>query len=69
MFINPKYGSTGCRVFKREVQNYKKKILNFENWCNVEVSKIEHQFSNKVILKSYQKMSVTKNVLLNWYLQ
>ena len=41
-----KYGNTGCRVFKRWVQNYKdfcicinqhtkkkRKLLNFENWC------------------------------------
>ena len=26
-----------------------RKLLNFENWTNGEVSKNEHQFSNKVI--------------------
>ena len=25
--------------------------MNFENWTNWEVSKIEHHFSNKIILK------------------
>ena len=43
------YGSTGCGVFKRGVQCWKdflpknqhsqRKLLNFENWCNEEVSK------------------------------
>ena len=43
------YGHTGCGVFKRGVQNLKdfylrinipnRKLLNFENWCNREVSK------------------------------
>jgi hypothetical protein len=26
-----------------------RKLLIFENWCNGEMSKIEHHFSNKVI--------------------
>ena len=42
------YGNSGCWLFKRGVQNWKyfcikidrkKKLLNFENWCNGEVSK------------------------------
>ena len=45
------YGNTGCRFFKWGVQNWKdvclkinipRKLLNFENWCNGEVSKIGH---------------------------
>ena len=57
------YSSTGCRVFKRggtklerfllKNQHTQRKLLKFENWINAngEVSKIEHHFSNKVILK------------------
>ena len=48
------YGNTGCGVFKRGVQNYstaklerflpknqhtQRKLLNVENWVNLEVSK------------------------------
>ena len=42
------YGNSGCWLFKRGVQNWKyfcikidrkKKLLNFENWCDGEVSK------------------------------
>ena len=49
---NPKdrrYGNTGCRVFKRGVQNQKiflpknqrikRKLLKFKHWCNRELSK------------------------------
>ena len=49
------YGNTGCGVFKRGIQNLKgfcprinistqRKLLNFENWVNGEVSKIGHHF-------------------------
>ena len=48
------YGNTGCQVFKRGVKNWKyflpknqltqRKLSNFENWCDVEVSKIRHRF-------------------------
>ena len=55
-----RYGSTGCWVFMRGVQNEKdgclrinmctqRKSLNFEYWCSGELSKIGHYFSNKVI--------------------
>ena len=44
------------------------KLLNFEFWINGQLSKIWNHFSNKVFKKLfYQKMSLTKNVLLNWY--
>ena len=43
------YGITGCRVFKwggaklesflPKNQHIQRKLLNFENWCNGEVSK------------------------------
>ena len=54
------YGNTGCGVFKGfpfqtggirlerilpKNQHTQKKLLNFENWVNWEVSKIEHDFS------------------------
>ena len=44
--FNPGYGNRGCRVFKGGIQNWngfclkiQRKLLNFENWCNGEVSK------------------------------
>ena len=48
------YGSTGCGVFKftkleillSKNHHTKMKLLNFENWTNGEVSKIELHFSN-----------------------
>ena len=30
-------------------QHTHRKLLNFENWCNGELSKIGHHFSNNVI--------------------
>ena len=52
------YGNTGCRVFKRggkklqrflpKNQHTQRKLLNFENWCSGELSKIGPHFSNKV---------------------
>ena len=50
-----RYGNMGCGVFKRRLQNLKdfclrkdqhtqRKLLNFENWVNGEVSKIGHHF-------------------------
>ena len=47
-----------CRVFKRGIQNWKdfclkiiilpRKLLNFENWFNGEVSQSGHRFRKKV---------------------
>ena len=47
MAVTDAYGNTGCRVFKQGVQNWKEfwlkinlgKEMNFENWCNGEMSK------------------------------
>ena len=44
------YGNTGSGVFKLERflpknQHTQRKLLNFENWVNGEVSKIGHNFS------------------------
>ena len=46
---DPRYGNTGCGVFKGGIQNLKgfwlkincsqRKSLNFANWCNGDVSK------------------------------
>ena len=53
-------GNTGCWVFKRgghkigksfAYQHAERKLLNFENWCNVEVSKIGHHFRKYSDLK------------------
>ena len=43
------YGNTGCGVFKLERflpknQHTQRKLLNFENWVNEEVSKIGLHF-------------------------
>ena len=44
------------------------KLLNFENWSNVELSKLGIIYENKVIQKLIlSDMSITKNVLLNTY--
>ena len=54
------YGSTGYGVSSLGIQNYierflsknqhtQRKLLNFENWCNGELSKIGHHFSNKMV--------------------
>ena len=47
----------------RKIFAEKSTLLNFENWCNGELSNIGHHFSNKVI----KNIDVMKNVLLNWY--
>ena len=47
-----RYGNTGCGVFKEGVQSNplpknqhtQRKLLNFDNWVNEEVSKIGHNF-------------------------
>ena len=68
-----RYGNTGCGVFEQgeklerfqhKDQHTQRKLLNFEFWINGELSKIGYHFNNKVILS---KISITKNVLLNWY--
>ena len=43
-------------------------VLNFENWSSGDQSKIGHQFRKKIFTNwRYQKISITKNVHLNWY--
>ena len=47
-----RYGNTGCGVFKEGVQSNplpknqhtQRKLLNFDNWVDEEVSKIGHNF-------------------------
>ena len=53
------YGNTGCGVFKRggtklerflpKNQHTQRKLLNFENWVNGEVSKLGIILESKVI--------------------
>ena len=63
-----KYGSTGCWVFKQGVQNWKKmpknqhtqrEFLNFENWCNGEVSKsaLTRLWKSIFCVKNHQNLS------------
>ena len=47
-------------------QNEQRKLLNFEFWINGGLSKIGHNYGNRKI-DFFQKMSITKDVLLNWY--
>ena len=56
IFIYNWYGNTDCGVFKQGTklerfipkhQHTQKKLLNFENWVNGEVSKIGHHFRKK----------------------
>ena len=51
------YGNMGCRVFKGGTKlerflpknlHTQRKLLNFENWCNGDPSKIGDHFSNEV---------------------
>ena len=55
----------------RTNQHTQRKLWNFENWCSVELSKIGHHFSNKVIEKSVlsknvnNKKCVTKLAVFN----
>ena len=51
-------GVTKFERFLPKNQQTKRKLLNFENWTNGKVSKIEHHFSNKVIWK----LMLSKNV-------
>ena len=41
---------TKLERFLHKNQHTQRKLLNFEFWINCELSKIEHHFSNKVIL-------------------
>ena len=43
---------TKLEIFLPKNQLTQRKLLNFENWFNGELSKIGHHFSNKVILKT-----------------
>ena len=56
-------GGTKLERFLLKNQHTSRKLLNFENWCSGELWKIGHHFRKQ----SYLKMSITKNVLLNWY--
>ena len=42
-------GGTKLERFLPKNQHTQRKLMNFENWVNGEVSKIGHYFSNKVI--------------------
>ena len=61
-------GCTKLEKFLPKNQHTQRKLLNFENWVNGEVSKIGHHFrkygSLKINVIKYV-MSTTKNVLLN----
>ena len=61
-------GDTKLERFLPKNQHTQRKLFNFEFWINGELSKIGHHFSTKKFKKwFYQKMSITKNVLLIWY--
>ena len=51
-------GGKKLEIFSRKNQPTQRKLLNFENWCSDELSKIGHHFSNKIILK----LMLSKNV-------
>ena len=44
-------GDTKLERFLAKNQHTQRNFMNFENWCNGELSKIGHNFSNNVILK------------------
>ena len=72
------YGNTGCGVFKWGVQNLKDfclriNILKGNHWI-LRIGLMGRCQKLGIVLESkwfknwcYQKMSITKNVLLNWY--
>ena len=47
-------------------QHTQRKLLNFENWCNCELSKIGYHFSNKLIQKLMlsKKCQKQKNLIV-----
>ena len=51
-------GDTKLERFLPKHQHTQRKFMNFENWCNGELSKIGHHFSNKGI----EKLMISKNV-------
>ena len=51
-------GGTKLERFFPKNQHAQRKLLNFKNWCNGELSKIGHYFSNKAI----EKLMISKNV-------
>ena len=44
-----KSGDTKLERFLPKNQDTQRKLLNFENWCSGELSKIGHHFSNKAV--------------------
>ena len=51
-------GDTNLERFLPKNQHTQRKLINFENWCNGELSKFGHNFSNNVIFKKV----LSKNV-------
>ena len=51
-------GGTKLERFLPKNQNIQRKLLSFEHWCSSELSKIGHNFSNKVT----QELMLSKNV-------
>ena len=73
------YGNTGCGVFNWGIQNQKdfwpenqhtqRKLLNFENWVNGEVSKVpkfdfQSQFCMSKIIRIFLNFFLLKNINL-----
>ena len=46
-------------------QHTQRKLVNFDNWCSGELSKIGYHFRRYLKIDVIKKMSITKNVLLN----
>jgi len=67
------FSSGGYKIkkdFLSKNEHTHRKLMNFENWCSAELSKI----GIILLIKSFknlfhQKKSISKNVLLNWYFQ
>ena len=49
---------TKLERFLPKNQHTQNQLLNFENWCSGELSKVGHHFSNKVV----KKLILSKNV-------
>ena len=51
-------GGTKLERFLNKNQHTQRKLLDFENWINEEVSKIGHHFRKNLLLKKLRKIRI-----------
>ena len=62
-------GGTKLERFLPKNQRTQRKLLNFENWFNDKLSKIGHNFSYKVILKTDYFQKIPFHIVWSYWLQ